>query len=475
MKNNSQKKLAIMLGVLGTGLVFLLVICIGVLEGNKSQTVNTWRAYIESGDNALEEGDYVSAEVYYQNAISMMPGRDEEPYVKLVDVYFLTENYDLAYKVIEEGKSCLSVHPELDNQNRLLDYGYVGTEGEGIPSATLAASMEEEQKLDYDNGFYMAFQGDLAAVVTEGIGIDIYSQDERIQSISAPGIIGGIAFNGEDILYVTAVEGGQYALFRNNINYQEEEIIGIWDNLIRPVGKLGEDYYFILQGETGEWDLYYGTPENDDITLIVSDVVKAEECDGSIYYLEEREDDDMVFSLWRICPGSEEEQMLLSEACRYMSVSDGKLYFAESEYYGSMDEWAPTAFYQYEADMDAYNLLGISQSDSVFTSAVTGTCAIYYTEDENKVKTYYRRDFYKDSEAFLLETVDDMKVYTDGENCYILDDRENKLYQIQETAILESKEEFEDNIHLYMIYNGWVYVETEEGQSYTPGCYGAVS
>ncbi len=484
MKKDSQKKLAVLLGVLCFGLILILSACMMVFEKHESRASGRWREAIELGDIYQEEGSYEEAAVSYREAISLEPGRDEEPYVKLVDIYLLLGDYESAQSVIEEGMGYLGTYPELERQSRVAEAGLSGESQISVRSETMEESEtiwtdagdSSSSGLDFAEGYYLAAQGGLIAAVAEGTGVNIYSQGQILWEMSVPGICSQIAFNGEELVYVKETEEDAYAIYRNEFDGAGEQIIGIWENIPVPVGRIGADYYFLSAPEEGETsNLYRVDPEASQPELILRQAGQARCCGGYIYCMEQTDGTDAEAVLYQIDGAG--NIMEISSGCRYMEVRDGALYFAEAEGTGQSYEWSTLIFYRYDPAEELYTVLGESKSENGFVISMTSDSAVYCTGAERGNRyswVYYEVDFLQGTESFLTEEISWMDAFADDTEIYLFDYNDRILYQVMENAILEGRQSIPENAAIRSIYDGWIYAESDDGQHIVVYGYGPV-
>lgn len=464
MKDDSQKKLAVLLGILGVCLVLILISCLLIFERKQSLTEWKWREAIENGDILLEEGDYQGAEASYMEAISLIPKRDEEPYVKLTDLYIFLEEYDLALSVIDKGISCLEIHQELDSQRDIVEIIISGDSGLSIPSASLIPSETEtdERSGDYVNGDGFTVQSGLAAVVAEGKSIEIYMQGQLNIKLEVPGVLNPIAFNGVELLYAKETADGVFAFCCNDIYDSGETVISLLKNCPQPVGKVGESCFFLYE-KNEEKSLYMIQDQNEDPVILAAGVEKAVQYGDSIYFMAGTEESgEYEF----FCLDPDGTLTVISDCCRYMETEKEHLYFIEG-----------TFFYEYEPENRIRRILGSLPTEKVQVASVSDNSAVYYTEHElndSVSRIYYKVDFIQGRESFLLETDAVINVYADESTFYLLNEEQGYFYEVGNNAVLKLKKKFEKEEILYGIYEGFVYVKTGSGPEMTIECYGSV-
>ncbi|MCD2491185.1 tetratricopeptide repeat protein [Lacrimispora sp. NSJ-141] len=484
MKKDSQKKLAVLLGVLCLSLILILSACMMVFEKHESRASGRWREAIELGDIYQEEGSYEEAAISYREAISLEPGRDEEPYVKLVDIYLLEGDYESAQSVIEEGMGCLGTYPELERQSRVAEAGLSGESQTVIKSETMEESEtmwtesgdSSGSNLDFAEGYCLAAQGGLTAAVAEGTGVNIYSQGQVLWELSIPGIYCQIAFNGDELIYAKKTEEDAYAIYRNEINGSGEQIIGICEDIPEPVGRIGADYYFLSgpgEGETS--NLYRVNMEDSQPVLVMERIGRAQCCGSYMYCMEQADGMDAEAVLYQI--DGDGNIMEISADCRYMEMRDGALYFAEAEGTGQSYEWSALIFYRYDPAKELYTVLGESKSEDGFVISMTSDSAVYCTGAERGNRyswVYYEVDFLQGTESFLTEEISWMDAFADDTEIYLFDYNDRILYQVMDNGILESRQSISEDASIKSIYDGWIYAESDDGQNIVIYGYGPV-
>ena len=110
--------------IIAVAIVFLAVIaaCVIFYLGNSGSA--EYNEKVEQADRYMEDMDYEKAEAAYLEAIEIAP-RENEPYLRLSEIYELQGNNEEAINILEQGETAADDKNEILERIEKLKYGQI--------------------------------------------------------------------------------------------------------------------------------------------------------------------------------------------------------------------------------------------------------------------------------------------------------------------------------------------------------------